>query len=344
MPIEPAIESVEALEERLSRPTAEVVEAMRQLDGDVLVLGASGKMGPTLARMAVRASEAAGVRRQVIGVARFSDPAQQPALERHGVVTIRADLLDRQQLAQLPEAPNIVSMTGMKFGSTGQEPLTWAMNVFVAGLICERFGRSRIVAFSTGNVYPLTPVELGGSREEDELRPVGEYAMSALGRERMFEHFGRTREFPLAILRLNYANELRYGVLVDLAERVKRGEPIDLAMGNFNAIWQQDANAAALLALAHASTPPLVLNLAGPETLSVLRVCQRFGELLNKPVRFVGQEAHDALLSNSSRAVARFGYPHVGVEQMLAWIADWIRRGGQRHGKPTHFETRDGRF
>ncbi|HEX3655994.1 MAG TPA: NAD-dependent epimerase/dehydratase family protein [Pirellulales bacterium] len=344
MPIEPAIESVEALEERLSRPTPAVVEAMRQTEGDVLVLGASGKMGPTLARMAVRASEAAGVRRQVIGVARFSDPAQQPALERHGVVTIRADLLDRRQLAQLPEAPNIVSMTGMKFGSTGQEPLTWAMNAFVAGLICERFCGSRIVAFSTGNVYPLTPIEQGGSREEDEPRPVGEYAMSALGRERMFEHFGRTLGFPLAILRLNYATELRYGVLVDLAERVDRGETIDLAMGNFNAIWQQDANAAALLALLHASTPPLVLNLAGPEMLSVRRVCRQFGELLDKPVHFVGQEARDALLSNSGRAIARFGYPHVGVEQMLQWIADWIRRGGQRHGKPTHFETRDGRF
>jgi hypothetical protein len=344
MPIEPAIESVEALEERLSRPTPEVIEAMRQLEGDLLVLGASGKMGPTLARMAVRASEAAGVRRQVIGVARFSDSAQQAALESHGVVTIRADLLDRRQLAELPDAPNIVSMTGMKFGSTGQEPLTWAMNVFMAGMICQRFCRSRIVAFGTGNVYPLTPLELGGSREEDELRPLGEYAMSALGRERMFEHFSLTLRFPLAVLRLNYANELRYGVLVDLAERVDRGEPIDLTMGNFNAIWQQDANAAALLSLLHASTPPLILNLAGPEMLSVRRVCQQFGALLNKPVRFVGQEARDALLSNSGRAISRFGYPRVGVEQMLEWIADWIRRGGQRHGKPTHFETRDGRF
>jgi nucleoside-diphosphate-sugar epimerase len=344
MPIEPPIESVEALEERLSRPTPAVVESMRQLEGDLLVLGVSGKMGPTLARMAVRASDAAGVRRRVIGVARFSDPAQQPALESHGVTTIRADLLDRAQHAQLPDVPNVVSMTGMKFGSTGQEPLTWAMNVYLAGLISERFCRSRIVAFSTGNVYPLTPLALGGSREEDELRPVGEYAMTALGRERLFAHFSRTLGFPLAIVRLNYAVELRYGVLVDLAERVERGEPIDLAMGNFNAIWQQDANAAALAALMHASTPPLVVNLAGPEILSVRRVCETFGALLHKPVQFVGQESDDALLSNSQRAVRLFGYPGVGVEQMAAWIADWIRRGGPRHGKPTHFDTRDGRF
>lgn len=344
MPIEPPIETVEALEERLSRPTPAVIEAMRQIEGDLIVLGASGKMGPSLARMALRASQEAGVRRRVIGVARFSDPQQQAALESHGISTVRADLLDRDQLARLPEAPNVVSMTGMKFGSTGQAPLTWAMNVYMAGLISERYRRSRIVAFSTGNVYPLTPVELGGSREDDEPRPVGEYAMTALGRERMFEHFARSLGFPLAILRLNYAVELRYGVLVDLAERIVRGEPIDLAMGSFNAIWQQDANAAALLALTHASSPSLVLNLAGPETLSVRRIAERLGELLGRQVEFVGQEAPTALLSNSQRIVARFGYPHVGVEQMLHWIADWVGHDRPRHGKPTHFETRDGRF
>jgi nucleoside-diphosphate-sugar epimerase len=344
LPLEPPIESVAALEERLSRPTPLVIETLARIEGDIVVLGASGKMGPTLARMAVRASQEAGVKRRVIGVARFSDPAQQPALEQHGVATIRADLLDRGQLAALPDAPNIISMTGMKFGSTGQAALTWAMNVYVAGLISERYRTSRIVAFSTGNVYPLTPVHLGGSREEDDPRPLGEYAMTALGRERMFEHFSRTLGFPLAIVRLNYANELRYGVLVDLAQKIDREEPVDLAMGSFNAIWQQDANAASLAALAQAASPPFVFNLAGPETLSVRRVAEQLGQLLNKPVRFSGQEAGDALLSNGSRYVQHFGYPQVGIEQMLAWIAAWVARGGASLDKPTHFETRDGRF
>ncbi len=265
-------------------------------------------------------------------------------MNEHGVETIRADLLDRQQLASLPEAPNVVCMTGMKFGSSGQQPLTWAMNVYLPGMIAERFASSRIVAFSTGNVYPLVPLASGGSREEDELRPVGEYAITAMGRERIFSHFSAQLGFPLSIVRLNYANELRYGVLVDLARRVLAGEPIDLAMGNFNAIWQGDANAMALASLALASAPPFVFNLAGPEMLSVRRVCEQFGRLLDRPLQFVGREADDALLSNSQRAMQRFGYPRISAQQLIEWIADWVRRGGASLGKPTHFETRDGRF
>ena len=338
------ISSVEVLEDLLSEPSTGAIEALGRLEGDLLVLGVAGKMGPTLARMAVRASAAAGVKRRVIGVSRFSNAAAQAALERHGIETIRGDLLDRKVLDGLPDVPNIVCMTGMKFGSTGQQALTWAMNVYLSGMIAERFPRSRMVTFSTGNVYPLSPVHLGGSREDDSPGPVGEYAMTALGRERMFEHFSRRNGTPLAIVRLNYANELRYGVLVDLARQVMREQPIDLAMGSFNAIWQGDANAMTLAAFDHLTSPPLVFNLAGPETLSVRRVAEQFSELLGRPVRFTGCEASDALLSNGQRCQQLFGYPRIGVRQMLEWIADWVRRDGEYLDKPTHFETRDGKF
>jgi nucleoside-diphosphate-sugar epimerase len=235
-------------------------------------------------------------------------------------------------------------MTGMKFGATGQEALTWAMNSYLPGMIALRYRQSRIVAFSTGNVYGLSPVALGGSVESDPPAPVGEYAMSCLGRERIFEHFSRTLGIPTALLRLNYACELRYGVLVDLAQRVLAGEPVDLGMGQLNAIWQADANATALCAFGHVASPPFVLNVAGPETLSVRRVAEEFGRLLGRPVCFQGSEAVDALLSNGQLGHRLFGYPRVAAGQLIRWIADWLRRGGPTLGKPTHFEVRDGRF
>jgi nucleoside-diphosphate-sugar epimerase len=338
------IESVEQLEDLLSEPTQSAIEALAGLDGDLLVLGVGGKMGPSLARMARRAFDAAGLNRRVIGVSRFSEDGLEARLNAHSVETVRCDLLDPEQFARLPEAANVVFMTGMKFGSTGQEPLTWAMNVHLPALVCQRYRTSRIVAFSTGNVYGLTPVTLGGSRESDPPQPLGEYAMSCLGRERMFEYFSRTLGIPLALLRLNYANELRYGVLVDLARQVWAGEPVDLAMGQFNALWQADANAMTLAAFSFLSSPPPVLNLAGPEQLSVRRVTEQFGELLGKSATFRGVEAADALLSNGQRAVRLLGYPRVGAEQMIEWIAAWVRRGGASLGKPTHFQVRDGQF
>jgi hypothetical protein len=232
----------------------------------------------------------------------------------------------------------------MKFGSTGQEARTWAVNAYLPGMICERFRGSRVVAFSTGNVYGLSPVALGGSLESDPLSPVGEYAMSCLGRERIYEAFSRSLGIPMALLRLNYATELRYGVLVDLAQQVLSGKAIDLGMGHLNALWQADANAAALCAFAHVATPPFVVNLAGPELLSVRRLAQELGGLLQRPVTFAGSEGADALLSNGQLGHRLFGYPRVGVSQMLLWIADWLRRGGPTLGKPTHFEARDGKF
>lgn len=339
-----AIHDVAELEDLLSEPTEETIRALGALEGDILILGVAGKIGPTLARMAKRASEAAGVKRRVIGVARFSSPAFEQQLQTWGIETLRCDLMDRRFLSALPDAANIVYMAGMKFGSTGQESLTWAVNSFLPGLVSERYPHSRIAVFSTGNVYGLAPVFREGSREEDELHPVGEYAMSCVGRERIFEHFSRVNGTKMTILRLNYATEVRYGVLVDIAQRVKAGEPVLLSMGYLNAIWQGDASAMSLQSLGHAATPPNVVNIAGPDTLSVRRTAEDFGARFGKPVRFEGTEAGDALLSNAQKSYQLFGRPRVSSDLLMTWIADWVRRGGATLVKPTHFEDRAGRF
>ena len=341
---ENSIAGVDELELLLSEPSESTVRALAALDGDILILGAGGKMGPTLARMARRASDAAGISRRVLAVSRFSSASLPKKLQSWDIQPIACDLLDPAALASLPEARNVVYMAGMKFGSTGQESLTWAMNSFLPGLVCERFSKSRIAAFSTGNVYGLTPVTQGGSKETDSLNPVGEYAMSCLGRERIFEHFSRVASVKACILRLNYATELRYGVFVDIAQRVHSGKPVALSMGYLNAIWQADASAVALESLLHASFPPFVLNIAGPELLSVRRVAEEFAARFRKPVQFEGVEAPDALLSNAQKAFQLFGKPRVPYEQMIAWIADWTERGGETLDKPTHFENRAGRF
>jgi len=338
------IDDVETLEEVLSRPTAETVETLRRLEGDVIVLGVGGKIGPTLARMARRASDAAGIPRRVIGVARFSSPELPRQLEAQGIETIRCDLLDRRQLGALPDVPNVLYLAAMKFGSTGQEGRTWAMNCYLPGMVAEKFCRSRIVSYSTGNVYPLTPAAGDGSRETDAPAPVGEYGMSALGRERIFQHFSETLGIPVAMLRLNYATELRYGVLVDVAQQVLAGRPVDVCMGYMNAIWQGDSNALTLRAFDHAAVPPCVLNIAGPEKLSVRAVAAEFGRLLDRPVQLSGSESPDALLSDGRRGYGLLGRPSISSQQMMAWIAAWLTRGGATHGKPTHFQTRDGKF
>jgi nucleoside-diphosphate-sugar epimerase len=339
-----AIADVRALEELLSDPPDYVVDVMRDLDGDVIVLGVAGKMGPTLARMAKRASDRSGRSRRVIGVARFSDPNLETTLQACGVETIRCDLLNDTEVDRLPDAENVVFMAGRKFGSTGFESLTWAMNGYVPALVSRRFAGSRIVVFSTGNIYGLASVGHGGSVETDAPRPVGEYAMSCLARERIFEYFSATAGTPMVILRLNYAVEMRYGILYDLARRVAAGESIDLRMGYFNAIWQGDANAVALASLAHCTSPPLVLNVAGPEELSVRRTCEELAGLLGRVVAFTGIEADDALLSNGARGWSLFGRPRIDTRQLIEWTADWVARGGASLDKPTHFESRDGQF
>jgi nucleoside-diphosphate-sugar epimerase len=331
------------LEDLLSEPTPGVVGTICRLDGDILVLGVSGKMGPTLAGMAKRAVTAAGQRRRVIGAARFTSGGEE-LFWTHGIDTIRCDLLDEAAVARLPDVTNVVFMPARKFGSTGDEATTWAVNSYLPGVVARTFRDSRIVAFSTGNVYPLTPAAGPGPREDDPPQPVGEYAMSCLGRERVFEYFSRTFGTKMAIIRLNYATDLRYGVLVDLARQVLAGEPIDLAMGHFNTIWQGDANAMALRAFDHVASPPWVVNVTGPEVLSVREVCERFGRQLGREVRFTGKEAETALLSDASRGLELFGPLRVTTDRLIDWVADWVSRGGRSLGKPTHFQARDGRF
>ena len=344
MALADTIQNLEQLEDRLSEPTPEVVQTLRRLQGDLIVLGVAGKMGPSLARMAKHASDLAGVRRRIIGVARFSTAGGEAELQRHGIETIRCDLLDEEALQRLPDAANVLYLAGMKFGATGKESLTWALNTHLPALVCRKFARSRIVAFSTGNVYGLVPPASGGSRETDPPAPVGEYGMSCLGRERIFEHFSRTLGTPVALIRLNYACDLRYGVLVDLASKVLLGAPVGLSMAWFNTIWQGDANAMTLRCFDHVASPPLVLNLTGQECLSVRETCHRFGQLLGREPVFTGSEAPTALLSNAQRALSLFGAPRVSAEELIARVAAWVGQGGPTLNKPTHYEARDGRY
>ncbi len=338
------IAGVRDLEARLSEPTAGVVRALGSLQGDIIVLGAGGKMGPSLARMARRASEKAGVKRRVIAVSRFTNAAIASGLKKEGVEPISCDLLDEDQLSRLPDAPNVVYMAGMKFGTTGNEPMTWALNAFLPGVACRKYRRSRIVAFSSGNVYGLVPVASGGSKETDEPNPVGEYAWSVLGRERILQYFSDAYRIPVVLLRLNYACELRYGVLVDIAQRVHAGRPVDLSMGWLNTIWQQDADAMALQSFSQASVPARILNLTGPETLRVRDVAGQLGKIMGRRVSFEGEESGSALLNDSSAMRTLFGLPATKADTLIEMVADWVMRGGESLGKPTHFESRDGRF
>jgi nucleoside-diphosphate-sugar epimerase len=340
----PGPRSVESLDEHLSCPPDTVVQALQALDGDIVFLGVGGKMGPTMARMARRAFDLAGVRRQVIGVSRFRDPAVRQQLEEWGIRTHVCDLLDERDVQSLPEAAYVVSMSGYKFGTRDTPELTWATNCCIPALVCRRYRDSRMVAFSTGNVYGLVPPAPGGSREGDALRPDGEYAMSALGRERIYEYFSKLRQTPIVILRLNYATELRYGVLVDLAQQIHAGRPVDVTMGYVNVIWLGDANAMTLLALRHTTSPARILNLAGPDILSTREICVQLARRMDRPVQFVGRERDEALLSNGHGGYEFMGRPVVSSAQMLYWTADWIARGGPTLGKPTQFQTRTGQF
>lgn len=338
------IRTEEELEELLSRPSERDVESMRRMEGNLLILGAAGKMGPSLARLAQRAIVASGRPRNVIAVSRFSDPAIAGALEASGIRTIACDLLAPDALGQLPDTPNVIYMAARKFGTTGSEHLTWAMNAYLPGLVAERFRDSRIVSFSTGNVYPLLPAVSGGAVERTPVYPDGEYGQSALARERLFEYGSRTWSTPVVVLRLNYACELRYGVLVDIAKAVREGRPVELGMGLVNVIWQGDANSVCLRSFEHAASPPRVWNVTGPETLSVRYLAEEFGRRFGVAPVFQGVEAETALLSNSVAAHRTFGYPRVPVGRMVDWVAAWIEDGHALHAKPTHFQARDGKF
>ncbi len=332
-----------SLEHQLSEPTAEVVQTVGQMKGELIFLGVAGKMGPSLARMARRAADQAGNNLKIYGVARFTGGGQEE-LALSGIEPIQCDLLDEQQVARLPDASNVVMMTGMKFGSSGNSSLTWAMNDYVPMLLCSRYRKSRIVSFSTGNVYGHTTPASGGSKETDILEPVGEYAMSCLGRERLLEHFSRIWSIPMAILRLNYACDLRYGVLVDIATKVWQGQPIDCRMGYFNTIWQGDANAMALRAFDFLTTPARAMNMTGPEVLSLRTVAEQLGALMGKQPQLFGEEAPTALLNNAHACYELWGRPRISSDELIKAVAQWIQRGGSLLNKPTHFESRDGRF
>ena len=333
-------ESVDALEEFLARPSQALVDDLAQVEGDIMILGVAGKMGPTLARLARNAVP----HKRIIGVARFSDAGVRSRLEGWGIETIAADLLDRAAMEALPRLANVIFAAGHKFGSSDNQSLTWAMNTHVPALVADTFRRSRIVGFSTGNVYPLTVVGQPAAGETTAPAPVGEYAQSCIGRERMFEYFSGKHGTPGRIFRLNYAIDMRYGVLLDIASRVHRGEAVDLTMGHVNVIWQGDANAQVLRCLRHCTVPPTPLNCTGPETISVRWLVREFATRLGVTAQVTGQEAPSALLSDTTLATRLFGYPLVPLGIMLDWVADWVQRDLPTFNKPTKFEVRDGRF
>lgn len=336
--------SVEHLEDFLATPNEADVAAMGALDGDLLILGVAGKMGPTLALRAARAVRASGVSRRVMGVSRFSDARIREMLEAEGVATFSGDLLEDGVLEGLPDAPNVLHLAARKFGSTGSEWTTWAMNVYLPGRVAHRFRHARIVALSSGNIYPLTRVQSGGSTEGQPPEATGEYPQSAIGRERMFQYGSQQFGTPVTLVRLNYAVEMRYGVLADIGLKVFERKPVDLAMGNANVIWQGDANSVILRSFGLCQSPPYVLNLTGPETLSVRWVAEQFGSLWGVAPEFTGEESATALLNNAARCHRLFGYPSVTPLQAIEWTAQWIGRGGAMHGKPTGFQVRDGKF
>ena len=331
------------LEERLTTPSKRDIEAASGLHGDVLILGAGGKMGPTLSVRIVRAIQSAGLKHKVFAIVR-KGRAGIFSRALSGIGVIEADLLDQRAMDSLPDAPNVVFMVGRKFGAVSDLPLTWATNVWIAGLAAQRFRQSRIVVFSTGNVYPFVPVDEPGANERTPAAPRGEYAQSTLGRERIFEYFANAQGTPVLLFRLNYANGLRYGVLNDIGEKVFREEPIDLTTGFVNVIWQGDANSYCLRAFSLCASPAQILNVTGARTLSVREVANRFGKLLGKTPVFTGKESPSALLSDASRCTELLGPAEVSEDELIEWTAHWIREGGVTLGKPTKFEVRDGAF
>jgi len=338
------IETEAELEELLSRRDGRDVEMLRGLEGDVAVLGAGGKMGPSLARRIRRAAQQAGARARVIAVSRFSDPAVAQALEAEGIECVACDLLDPRQVAALPDCANVLYLSGMKFGSTGRPDLTWMQNTVAPAHVARRYAASRIVAFSTGNVYPLVAAGSDGCDETVPPAPVGEYAQSCLGRERVFEHGAREHGTPTLLFRLFYAVDLRYGTLADIARKVWADEPVDVTVGHVNAIWQGDANSYALRSLALCATPARALNVTGPDIVSVREAALFFGRRLGREARFVGTNGGPSLLGDARLCARLLGPPAVSTPQLMEWCAAWVEKGGRSLGKPTKFERTDGRF
>ena len=338
------IENEEQLDELLSRPGKETIEMFSRIDGDIIFLGVAGKIGKSLAFMAKRACDEADIKKRIIGVSTFENNEQREWLEKKGIETINGDLLNTGFTDSLPKAKNVFYLAGMKFGSIDNLSLTWAINTYLPAIVAESFKKSNIVAFSTGCVYPLVPVDSGGSKETDIPEAIGEYAQSCLGRERMFEFGSIRNKTKVTLIRLNYSVEMRYGVLVDIALKVKNRQPVDLTMGYFNVIWQGDMNDYVLRSLEYADSPAKILNITGPEILNVKDVAEEFGHLMGTKVSFSGAEAPTALLNNSNHAFELFGKPKVPVQQVIKWIAGWLNEDKSILGKPTHFEVRDGKY
>jgi len=328
----------------LAQPTPGVLDTLRRLPGDIMIVGAGGKMGTTLCLMAQVALRAIGSASRVRAASRFSNPQSREALESAGIETLSCDLLDQQKVKELPDAPNVLFLAGQKFGTTERPDLTWAMNTLAPAHVAERYASSRIVAFSTGCVYSFTSVTGGGSREDAPTQPLGDYPNSCLGREHIFTFYSRKNHTPTALYRLNYAIDFRYGVLVDVAQKVVAGQPIDVTMGYVNVIWQGDACARALQCLDIAASPAVPINITGPEILSIRILAERFGQLLGIEPKITGKEAGEAWLNDASHSFSLFGYPNVSLDQMIEWTAAWIQAGGSTLGKPTHFEVRSGNF
>ena len=340
----PTAHDLHLMEQELLKPSDALIADVAALGGDIIILGAGGKMGPALARVAKQAIQMAGVKKKVIAVSRFSNAKLRSGLETDGIETYSADLLNEDQLKNLPDVENVLYLAGNKFGTAGNEPFTWAMNAYVPARVAEKFRNSKIVAFSTGNVYPFTPVTSGGCSEEHPVSPVGEYGQSCLGRERMFQYFSNRYTIPTLIYRLNYAIDFRYGVLLEIAKSVKNGTPVDLATGNVNVISQGDANEIAIRCFKHCHVPAKIINVTGPETVSVKWLAEQFGLLFQKEPIFTNEAQPTALLSNASEAHRLFGYPRVTLRQMIEITATWLQSGGEVWTKDTHFQERKGQF
>ena len=339
------IDSEKTLEAFLAVPSQKLVEMMTRLDGDIIILGVAGKVGVSLALQAAEAIRQADVDKKVYGVARFTKPEDRQKLDSAGVITIPCDLMEREQVEKLPEVKNVIFMAGRKFGTQGSEAVTWAMNVIAPALVAEHFRDSRIVAFSTGCVYPLRTVQQGGCTEDVAPEPIGEYSQSCLGRERIFQYYAQKYHTKLLLFRLNYSVDLRYGVLDDIGRAIWEGRPVNNTVGSFNAIWQGDVTAAALLSLELANNPCEILNVTGPETGSVQETALIMGGIMGREVKFQAEKPGKlTYLSNAGKMFRLFGYPRVSLDELIRMQAEWIMSGGRCLGKPTHFEEQKGRF
>lgn len=338
------MKTVVELEEFMTRPSPALINDLKSIDDDILILGVGGKMGPTLAKLAKRAIDEGKLEKKVIGVSRFSSPKERESLEEAGIETIAADLLNEEELHALPDVENVIFMVGHKFGTADNEHFTWMMNTYLPGRVAYKYKHARIVAFSSGNIYPLTDVVSGNCSEDTPVGPIGEYAQSCLGRERILTNFSYTNQTKMLLFRLNYAIDLRYGVLLEIAQHVYEDRPIDLRMGKVNVIWQGDANEYALRSLLHCQSPPKILNVTGPETLSVRWLAEEFAKRFHKQAQFIHEEERTALLNNASQAHKLFGYPKVTIQEMIDMTAEWVTNAGEVSDKPTHFQEREGVF